>query len=71
MKVTVVNGEAGVGDRVAYATREGNRAVIRLGIVTEVVEGALRVAVEHETPYYWKRSEGPRIVRNLDRVVVV
>ncbi len=71
MSVTVVNGEVNIGDRVAYATREGNRAVIRLGTVTDIVEGTLRVAVEHETPYYWKRSDAPRIVRHLNRVVVV
>ena len=71
----VLNGTVKAGDRVAYATRAGDRAAIHLGTVEEVttragwnlVRTVLKIRIEHETG-------GPgvqkvRTVAELDRVI--
>ena len=77
MTVTVLNGKVGAGDRVAYATREGNSAGIHVGTVVEVVivnDGyenmvpAIKVRVEVESNRYG-HSDLIRTVKTFRRVV--
>lgn len=76
----VLNGEVGVGDRVAYATRDGNCAAIHMGTIVEIREKphawkqlvtvtVLKVKVDVETDTEWHSRETPRTVGQLDRVV--
>lgn len=78
----VLNGEVQVGDRVAYATRDGNCAAIHLGTVVGIREKphswregvkvtTLKVQVEIETDPAWHSRTIPRTIGQLDRVVIV
>jgi hypothetical protein len=76
----VLNGEVQAGDRVAYATRDGNSAAIHLGTVVGirkkphswkkgVMISVLKVKVETETCAGWRSQDRLRHVGELDRVV--
>jgi hypothetical protein len=78
----VLNGTVQTGDRVAYATREGNVPAIHLGVVIEIVEKphpwregvtstTLRIKVDTETNASWHDQSRSRLVGSLDRVVKV
>lgn len=75
--VNVLNGIVFKGDRVAYATRQGNSSAIHLGVVEEVTIRTtwnktfpvLKIKVDWETG--GTGSQKVRTVENLDRVVIV
>jgi hypothetical protein len=80
--VTVLNGEVQAGDRVAYATREGNRAQMHLGIVVgfgerkvayeDTREITLKVQVTRESALYYEVGQDVdelHTIGNLHRVV--
>jgi hypothetical protein len=76
----VLNGTVKVGDRVAYASRSGNTAVVHVGVVVghtlrkDYYEGeVLRLKVRVETESWGCYGDKDRIrgIEKLDRVVKI
>lgn len=60
MKVQVLNGAAKIGDRVAYAVRDGNTAEIAVGEIVDIVDTG---RTEWRYNYHTREREHQPVIR--------